>query len=155
MTEQVAARGLRASLGKSRPASSLYSLAVRRRDRGVGVRMRRAMWNRSELDADTYVTPVFVDTWFTVRPRTNQRPASGFFVPHSLVHQATGKPRGQAYGVYTFRGCREDVVRPIRSAHKREWFVDTEPEAPQEAARALAAELAWVPPRSNGTKGQQ
>ncbi len=48
-----------------RGASSLYAIAVRRKDLAVGLRLRRALWNR-ESDADTYVVPVHINTWFTV-----------------------------------------------------------------------------------------
>lgn len=62
--------------------------------------------------------------------------------------QPTGKPRGLAYGVYTFRGLREDVVRPIRSAHKKEWFVAEETPNNVEVAAKLAASLDWSAPKS-------
>lgn len=43
--------------------------------------------------------PTIVKTWFT----------------------PGGHARGQAWGVYTFRGIKEDVVRPLRNGCKKEW----------------------------------
>lgn len=98
-----------------------------------------------------------------MEPRERRRDLRGARAYRDLVHgercpkseatakltraQTTGKPRGQAYGVHWFRGMREDVVRPIRSAHKKEWYVAEEPTDREAVAKKLVAELKFVAPR--------
>lgn len=68
-TPTVAATGdaMRSVFTKRRKPSSLYDLAVRRKDLAVGLRLKRGgVWTRPS-DEHTYVTPVHIETWFTVK----------------------------------------------------------------------------------------
>jgi hypothetical protein len=91
---------------------SFFDVVVRDRDSGIGKKFRRTC----NKDEETFFEPVEVSTYFTV---------IFFFLFLVFVSseslQPSGKARGQAYGYYTFRGVREDVVRPLRSGHKKQW----------------------------------
>jgi hypothetical protein len=91
---------------------SFFDLAIAERNLGVGRRFKRIRDNGEE----TFFEPTHVTAKFTVRTRQENN-------KHSLTGslQITGKARGTAVGVYTFRGMREDVERPIKSGFKKEW----------------------------------
>lgn len=89
---------LRRASGSSK--RSFFDIVVGLRDRGVGQTFKRAR-DRGE---DTSFAPVAVETYFT----------------------KTGIARGKAVGVYTFRGVKEDVIRPLKSGCKKEWKLVTD-----------------------------
>ncbi len=92
---------------------SFFDLAIAERNLGVGRRFKRIRDNGEE----TFFEPTRVTARFTVS--AGEENAQQNRSLHSL--QITGKARGSAVGVYTFRGIREDVERPIKSGCKKEW----------------------------------